>query len=273
MDAEVLARHLLGWDRAGWLTHMHERPPAGFTEAFDAAVARRARREPVAYITGIREFYGRPFRVTPDVLIPRPETERVVDEALRAIDERRPHVARVRVVDVGTGSGCIAVTLALERPGIEVVATDVSPAALAVARRNAADLGVADVRFVEEPLVGGAIGAYDLVVSNPPYVAEQSRQELMPDVRDYEPPIALFGGPDGLEVLRSLLPRAERALDPGGWLVVEIGSDQDERVRRLAAEATSLSPIGIEPDLACHPRVLVARRGAPPSPRLRIIGR
>lgn len=232
-EAALLARHVLGWDEAQWIANRRDRAPdSGFDTALAALVARRAAREPVAYLTGTREFYGRPFAVTPDVLIPRPETELLVQEALAVL----PRDRSARVLDVGTGSGCIAITIALERPDVDVVATDRSPAALEVARRNAHALG-ARVTFVEADLCGDARGV-DVVVSNPPYVAARERETLDADVRDYEPPLALFGGEDGLDVLRRLIPAAAGALNPGGWLLLEIGAGQADLVRRLVTSST-----------------------------------
>jgi release factor glutamine methyltransferase len=257
-DAELLARHVLGWDAAEWLTRQREPAPNGFTRMFGALMARRQSHEPIAYITGTREFYGRDFRVTRDVLIPRPETELVVDEALARLPA--PTTDRVvRLAEVGTGSGCLAITLALERGDAEVVATDVSAAALAVARRNADRLGAGPrIDFREASLVDGAVSSFDVVVSNPPYVPERDRLTLDADVRDYEPAGALFSGHDGLETIRDLIPAAARALTPGGWLIMELGAGQAHDVVRLA-ERRGYTAIRVAPDLAGIPRVLVAR--------------
>lgn len=262
-DAEVLARHLLQWDAADWLAHLRDPAPPALRAALDAGIARRARREPVAYITGQREFFGRRFDVTPDVLVPRPETEFVVSEALTALAERRQasRSARLRIADVGTGSGCLAVTLALEDGEVEVVGTDVSQGALRIARRNAERLGVSpQVQFRHAALLDDVTDTYDVVVSNPPYIAERDRDTLMPDVRDYEPALALFGGMDGLDVIRALLPAAARALKPGGWLIVEIGSDQSSAVAHMVKQIAALSLVRVTADLAGHPRVVVVRR-------------
>lgn len=261
-DAELLARHVLGWDAAAWLVRQREPAPHGFAPAFSDLIDRRRFHEPMAYITGTREFYGRDFRVTRDVLIPRPETELVVDEALGvlgAFAATRP----VRLADVGTGSGCLAVTLALERHDARVMATDISVAALAIARHNADRLGVGPrIEFRRASFVGGAAGSFDLIVSNPPYVPEQDRPTLEPDVREYEPAVALFSGRDGLGAIRRLIPAAARALVPGGWLVMELGAGQAEDVV-LLSEREGLTAIRVAPDLAGIPRVLVARtRGA-----------
>jgi len=262
-DAAVLARTLIGWDQPQWLASQRESVPPGLADAFDRAIERRAVREPVAYIVGEREFYGRPFTVTPDVLIPRPETELVVDEALRILTGPLRALDAPDVLDVGTGSGCLALTVALEQPRARVVATDISEQALEVARRNAVRLGGAAtlVTFERESLVGNRENATDLVVSNPPYVAEADRTSLPRDVREFEPATALFGGPDGLDVIRGLLPTARRALRPGGWLIMEIGSDQSEAIARLTAE-TGLALDHIGDDLGGRPRVITARKPA-----------
>jgi release factor glutamine methyltransferase len=220
-------------------------------------LVRRARGEPAAHLTGRREFYGRPFEVTRDVLIPRPETELMVDRA-RELLGARPEEAR-GVADVGTGSGCIAVTLALEVRGARVTALDVSPAALAVARRNAEALG-ATVRFLEgdgpEALPEGP---FDLIASNPPYVDPSERTSLEPQVRDHEPALALFlpeGDPD--HWLRRLLESAWPRLAAGGALLVELGAAQSERA--LALCAARGREARIHRDLAGLPRLLEVPR-------------
>jgi release factor glutamine methyltransferase len=216
-------------------------------------IARRLAHEPVAYLTGEREFYGRTFQVTPDVLIPRPETELLVDEALKHLPDRRP-----LIVDVGTGSGCVAVTLSLEAPQADLVATDISAAALAVARSNGERLG-ARVSFVEASLTSNIEGEVDLVVSNPPYIALADRASLPPDVRDHEPGLALFGGEDGLSVIRDLVTAAARALRPGGWILVEVGAGQAAPVRAVIDHSGQWDCFGVAPDLADIPRVVSAR--------------
>jgi release factor glutamine methyltransferase len=263
VDAEVIARAILGWDAATWLTRQRERATTDFAEAFGAAIARRLAAEPVAYITGRREFYGRAFAVSPDVLIPRPETELVVDEALAAIAERRNAAADrpLRVADVGTGSGCLAVTLAAECPDITVVGTDISPGALSVASTNASRLGVsARITFRLASLLSGINTAFDVIASNPPYVARRDAASLFPDVRDYEPDPALFGGDDGLEVIRDLVPSAAEALLEGGWFLMEIGAGQAAAVTALIEATDGLELIHVGADLAGIPRVVVARR-------------
>jgi release factor glutamine methyltransferase len=263
VDVAVIARALLGWDTAAWMLRQREPVPAGSAAALDAAIARRARREPVAYITGVREFYGRPFAVTPDVLIPRPETELVVDEAIREWRRiggsagARPPV----IMDIGTGSGCLAVTLAAELPGSRLIGTDISRAALTVAARNAESLGAAGrIAWRHAALTAGVETPVDIVVANPPYVPDGDRPRLPPDVRDYEPASALFAGPDGLDVIRALLPAAADVLRSGGALVMEIGAGQAGAVEEIARADAGLRLDRIAPDLAGVPRVAVLRR-------------
>ena len=256
-DAALLARGLTGWSAAEWLVRRHDIAPPDFADRFFALIARRAAREPIAYITGEREFYGRPFTVTPQVLIPRPETELLVEEARRCAAEWTAPT----ILDLGTGSGCIAVTLALECPDARVIATDDSAAALAIARANAVRLGASHrIEFREGAYLAGVSAPIDLLVSNPPYVAEGDRGTLPRDVADYEPAAALFGGADGLDVVRCLVPLAARGLAPAGWLLLEIGQGQDERVREIVAAADGLTLDRIRPDLQGIPRVVVARR-------------
>lgn len=261
-SASVLARHALDWDRATFLARLGDSAPASFGASFEALVTRRAHREPVAYITGTREFYGRLFAVSPAVLIPRPETELVVDEALECLRAGQEPSAESReptVADLGTGSGCLAITLALEWPAARVVATDTSEAALAVARRNAQDWRVSErVRLTADALVPNDAGPLDLIVSNPPYVPEADRSTLEPEVASFEPGQALFGGPDGLDVIRALAPAVARALAPRGWLVMEIGAGQADAARQVVVEA-GLTVVRVRADLQAIPRVVVAR--------------
>ena len=259
-DVSVLARHVLGWTMAEWVTNAGAQVPAGFADALTAFVERRRRREPVAYITGIREFYGREFIVTPAVLIPRPETEGVV-EALATGELLNWGTGERLIVDVGTGSGCLAITLALEFPEASVLATDTSPDALAVARENARRLGAGRIEFVQASLIPGNLPPLDLIVSNPPYVPERDLASLPADVRDFEPASALFAGADGLDVIRTLVPRGAFALKPGGLFVMEIGAGQADAVTALVAH-TGLQLLTIQPDLQGIPRIVVARRAA-----------
>jgi release factor glutamine methyltransferase len=271
VDAGVLARAVLGWDVATWLARQQEAVPAAVPAMLEAAVARRARREPVAYITGEREFYGRPFRVTRDVLIPRGETEFVVEAALASVASRPG--AALRIIEIGTGSGCIAVTIACEAPGVHLTATDVSSGAIAIARENATRHAVADrIDFVEGSLFAGRAsqpGGWDLAVSNPPYIARRDRAALAADVREFEPDLALFGGNDGLEVTRAFPRAAATALAPGGSLVMEIGAGQADAVRALIDETAGLSWTRVLPDLQRIPRVVVATSSRASGPPIR----
>lgn len=255
-DAEVLARHALGWDRATLLVRGRETAPPDFEARFGDLVKRRLVREPVALIIGRREFWGREFEVSRDVLVPRPETEFLVEQAL-AIARERPIAA---ILDVGTGSGCVAVTLASELPHVTVTATDVSAGALAVARRNAVRHGVASrVRFVRADLLEGLALQADMIVSNPPYVPQRSQPALQPEVARYEPQVALFGGDDGLGLIRRLLAEASPRLAPRGRLVFEFGDGQEDDVR-AAAEAAGWHILNIRLDLQGIARVATLRR-------------
>ena len=252
LDTEVLARHVLGWDRGQLLTRIHLPPPADFESDFEALIARRAAREPVAYLTGHREFWGLDFVISPAVLIPRPETELIVERALALLSAERP----ATMVDVGTGSGCIAVALAHERPLARVVAVDRSAEALGVAASNITrhQLG-ARVHPVRGDLLDAIAGPVDLIVSNPPYVDRADAAALQPEVTRFEPEAALFAGEAGLAILRTLLETAAGALAPGGHLIVEFGAGQDVALRG-SAERLGWS-IEIAHDLAGIARVAV----------------
>ncbi len=257
LDAEVLARQVLGWDRARFLTDRNDAATSVFLLQYEPLVARRERREPVSYIIGMREFWGLPFEVGPDVLIPRPETEFIVEEALAISGKSGSPV----IIDVGTGSGCIAISLALEIPGARVIATDVSAHALQVARRNALRHNVADrVSFVETSFLDGIEEVADIIVSNPPYVPSLAQPALTPEVRDYEPPVAVFAGEDGLDALRSVVEGAVGRLKPGGWLVMEFGCGQDDCVSALVGEIHGIDVVKIRHDLQDIPRTAVCRR-------------
>ena len=254
MDAELLAREVLGWDRARFLAHHTDRLETPDADRISALIARRARREPVSAIVGRREFRGLEFEVTRDVLTPRPETEIVVDEAIaRAVAPRT-------VADVGTGSGCLAICLARALPASRIVATDVSEAALGVARRNAARHGVlGQIEFRHASLLSGVAGPLDLVVSNPPYVPTGDIASLPVEVRDFEPRQALDGGEDGLDLLRRLCRESAGLLRPGGWAIVEFGFGQETGVRAAVADA-GLELAAIRLDLQGIPRTAVSRR-------------
>jgi release factor glutamine methyltransferase len=233
IDAEVLARHALGWDRATLVVNGRATPPDGFDSQYAALVERRARREPVAFITGHREFWGLDFEVSPDVLIPRPETELIVEAVIAA----RPTRSAVRrIVDVGTGSGCLAIALAIEYPDARAIAIDISRKALDVARRNAARHGVLDrIQFLQADLLEAIAGHADVIVANPPYVP--SGVALSPDIVRYEPPVALYSGTDGLSALERLIHDTRAYLADGGLFVVEFGLGQDHQIEALAHDA------------------------------------
>ena len=224
-------------------------------ERYAEMIGRRARSEPMQYITGEQEFFGLRFAVTPDVLIPRPETEHLVEAAL----ERAPKDQAFKIVDVGTGSGAIAVALASHLPLAEITALDISPAALNVARANARGHGLAErVRFLQSDLLDIVRGeSFDMVVSNPPYVAESDRDSLEAQVRDYEPGVALFAGTSGLDIYERLIPQAHRVLRPGGWLLLEFGAGQNLQLRQLLDR---WNEVGFVPDLQGISRVAFAQR-------------
>lgn len=257
LDAETLLMHVLGRDRAFLIVHADDELAAEQTARFDEAVARRAKGEPIQYITGNQEFWGLDFEVSPAVLIPRPETEHSVEAALdllRAIE-------RPRIVDVGTGSGCIALALASELPNAEIHALDISEEALSVARRNAQRLGLqARVSFAQSDLLkkfSGERESFDLVVSNPPYVGTSQADSVQREVREHEPHIAVFGGEQGAEIYQRLIPQAFALLKPGAWLVLEIGYSMEEQVRSLLGR---WSDVKVRADLQGIPRVVVARK-------------
>lgn len=260
-EAELLLRHALGCSREALFARLHEPAAAEAVGHYFQLLERRRGRVPIQHILGTQEFYGLSFRVTPSVLIPRPETEGVVDEALAELPPR-PSRAR-RIADIGCGSGCIAVALARERPEARFFAIDASPAALAIARENAAAHGVAErITFLHgdllEPLLERG-EKLDLVVSNPPYVVDAEIPELAPEVQSHEPRMALAGGADGLETITRLLEGVGAVLEPGGAVVMEIGKDQDRKVAERVRTA-GLDLRRIAPDLAGIPRVVVARK-------------
>lgn len=231
VDARALLRHVLGWSPAQLASRAEVAVPPSMAEAFAALAARRAAGEPVAYLTGEREFYGLMFKVTPAVLIPRPETELLVDLALQRI----PADAPCRVLDLGTGSGCVALTVAAQRPQSQVTATDCSRDALAVASANAQALDVHNVEFVHGDWFDAVAGRrFDLVVSNPPYIAAGDAHLGEGDLR-FEPRGALMAGVDGLECIRRIVRGAAAHLVAGGWLLFEHGYDQAQACRALLA--------------------------------------
>ena len=256
-DAELLLMQVLGKDRAWMLAYWKDEAGTECSLPYHTVIERRRIGEPIQYILGEAEFYGLPFRVTRDVLIPRPETEHAVEKVL----ELAARFAAPRIVDVGTGSGAIAVAVASKLPAAVVTGVDLSPAALGIARENAERNGVAGgIRFLEGDLLEPVAGErFEIVVSNPPYVAERDRETLAIEVREHEPELALFAGGDGLEAYRGLIPQALAALVPGGWLVLEIGCGQDAAVRGLLTES-GYADVSFTADLQGIPRVISARR-------------
>lgn len=279
LGAELLLMHALGRDRTWLYTNPeHQLDPAS-AEKYFALIARRAAGEPTQYLTGKQEFWGLEFEVTPNVLIPRPETEHVVEVALERLGARGIKInmktgapsPMLRVADVGTGSGCLAVALAHELPHAEIIATDISAPALEVARRNAARHNVgARIRFISANLLEKASLSplatshsplvFDLIVSNPPYIARNESAKLPTEVRDHEPHSALFGGPTGVEMYARLIQQAGALLRPGGILVLELGYNSADAVRKMFHEQRRWVNISITNDLASIPRVIAAER-------------
>ncbi len=262
-EAELLLRHALGCSREALFARLHE--PAGAEAAghYYQLLERRRGRVPIQHILGTQEFYGLSFRVTPSVLIPRPETEGVVDEALAELSLGSK--ASPRIGDVGCGSGCIAIAIARARPEATLLAIDASPAALAVARENAVAHGVAErISFLHGDLLDPILSrgeTLDLVVSNPPYVIDAEIDALTPEVKEHEPRMALAGGVDGLTAITRLLAGVGEALGDDGALVMEIGKGQDREVAERV-RAAGLDLVRVAPDLAGIPRVVVARKRA-----------
>lgn len=256
IDVDLYARTILGWDRARLLVDQGIPAPAALEPRFSEWVERRAHREPSAYIIGVREFWGLDFQVSPAVLIPRPETEFIVEEALpllRAIETPR-------IADIGTGSGVLAVALAHELARASVVATDISADALAIARHNAVLHGV-DKRLalVRTSYLDGVDGPFDVIVSNPPYVRDGDKPALSRDVR-HEPEVALFGGDDGLHHVAGVLDAAVAKLTPGGWFVMEFGYGQEDGVRALIATRPALRLDRIRDDFQGIARTAILQR-------------
>jgi release factor glutamine methyltransferase len=287
LAAELLLMHALERDRAWIYSHPEESLDPATAQKFLALIERRVAGEPVQYLTGKQEFWGLEFEVTPAVLIPRPETEHVIEVALARLGERgiKIHMDTgaprepLRVADVGTGSGCLAVALAWELPHAEVFATDISAPALEIARRNATRHGVADrIHFLQCDLLTGlentdpsSVGArraapasaqggsmFDLIVSNPPYIARNEAAQLQREVRDHEPHAALFGGPTGIEMYQRLIDQARGLLRDRGILVLELGHDSADHVRGIFDAQPAWTKVAITMDLAGIPRVLAA---------------
>ena len=255
-DASSLLSFVLGKDRTFLISHAEDPVGDDSLDQLREFVKRRAAGQPLQYITGVQDFYGREFRVTPDVLIPRPETELLVEAALEVSNGDF-------ICDVGTGSGCIALTLLCERPGARAVAVDKSAAALEIAKFNASKLSVTErAVFVISDCFDALDPSeyqFDLIVSNPPYVSESALAGLQREVRDHEPLVALSPGGDGLSVIRRLLVDAPAFLKSNGHLLMEIGFDQGEKVRNLIDESM-WSLLEVRPDLQCIPRIVVLRK-------------
>ncbi len=251
-DAELLLLHVAGITRADLLTHPEHELTERQSNHYQAAITRRAHHEPVQHILGKQEFYGRDFIVNRLVLIPRPETEHVVEAALAIRPEPKS------ILDIGTGSGILAITLALELPNATVTATDISIAALAVAQKNAQQTGAGErVRFVISDLFAALDDeCFDCIVSNPPYVAKS--EVLEPQVREYEPATALYAGEDGLAIYRRLIPEATEHLAPGGHLLLEIGHGQRDALEQLLAHS-GFEDVRFVNDLQGIPRVAIGR--------------
>ncbi len=256
-DAELLLMFTLGRDRSFLYSHPERSLTNEESAQYDDALGKRSRGMPPQYITGHQEFWGMDLFVSPAVLIPRPETEHLVETVL---DLARA-MKRPRIVDVGTGSGCIALALARELPHAEIHAVDISPAALEVARSNAARHGLEDrVRFQDSDLLRAFprdVAHFDFVVSNPPYVSEGEGDSLQREVRDFEPPLALFAGANGLGVIDRLIPQAKPALEAGGWLMMEIGEGQKES---LWERLIDWGDVRFTNDLQQIPRVVAAQK-------------
>jgi release factor glutamine methyltransferase len=262
LTAETLLMSELGCDRAHLFAHPERVLTADETSRFESTLAQRVRGVPTQYITGRQEFWGMDLIVSPAVLIPRPETEHLVEAVLEvARGFGSPTTSSPRIVDVGTGSGCIALALAKELPRAEIHAVDISTAALEIAQANAARHGLRErVHFHESDLLGAFSheAHFDFVVSNPPYVSEADKESLQSEVRDFEPHAALFAGPTGLDVIERLIPQTQPALKCGGWLVMEIGQGQEAAIRHLLSGWRDLRFV---PDLQGIPRVVGAQKG------------
>jgi release factor glutamine methyltransferase len=268
LNAELLLMFSLGCDRAHLYAHPERELTAAESARYDTALAERARGVPAQYITEHQEFWGMDFIVSPVVLIPRPETEHVIETVLACVGWA-PLPATLRIVDVGTGSGCIAVALAKELPSAEIQATDISPAALEIARTNAARHQLENrIQFHESDLLqklaipkletrNFETGQFDFVVSNPPYVGESEEDQVQLEVRKFEPRNAVFAGPTGLEVIARLIPQAKAALKPGGWLVMEISGTIAVGVKGLLSDWKDAQ---ITNDLQGIPRVASAQK-------------
>jgi len=262
MNAELLLRHILGCDRAYLFAHPERQLTEDEQSRYAAALAERSRGLPAQYITGHQEFWGMDLIVTPAVLIPRPETEHIIEAVLELVKSGVGAVhspeRELRIADVGTGSGCIAIALAKELPKAEIHATDISSAALEVARANAARHQLnARIHFHHADLLAGLTPPFDIIVSNPPYVGESEEDQVQLEVRKFEPHSAIFGGPTGSEIIARLVPQARNLLRPEGWLILEISGTIVDRVRELLHEWPDVDVLR---DLQSIPRVVRARK-------------
>ncbi len=259
MNAELLLMFALGCDRAYLFAHPERELNADEENRYQAALAERSRGVPAQYITGHQEFWGMDLIVTPAVLIPRPETEHLIETVLElAKGDGKSQDSKLRIVDVGTGSGAIALALAKELPQAEIHATDLSPAALEIARANAARHQLEPrIQFHQTDLLTGLTPAFDIVVSNPPYVGESEEDHVQLEVRKFEPRSAVFAGPVGIEVIARLIPQANSILRPGGWLLMEISGTIADSVRQLLSDWHEVKFIN---DLQSIPRVALARK-------------
>ncbi|HWX54445.1 MAG TPA: peptide chain release factor N(5)-glutamine methyltransferase [Verrucomicrobiae bacterium] len=260
LNAELLMMFVLGRDRAHLFAHPERELTTDERARYEDVVAERARGCPTQYITGHQEFWGLDLLVSPAVLIPRPETEHVIETVLELVlDYYREHPRKLRIVDIGTGSGCIALALASELPHAEIHACDISDDALEIARINSARLALGGkVLFRKSDLLSAYAGQkFDFVISNPPYVGESEADKVQKQVRDFEPKVAVFSGHEGIDIYRRLIPQASDALDSGGWLVIEIGFSAEEKVRQLL---NGWSDVRTTADLQGIPRVIAARK-------------
>ena len=260
LDAQTLLAEALGKDRTYLIVNFNQPLDDDLLEQYQTLIERRAAREPLQYITGHQEFFGLGFEVTPDVLIPRPETEIIVEETIRLVQQN--NIAEPVIVDVGTGSGCIAVTLARELEEARAIACDISPAALRIARRNALRHKLEDrIEFVASDLLSafGEGKFADFIISNPPYVSKRELPDLQREVRDWEPHVALTDHGDGLSFYRRLLREAPSRLRPGGYLICEMGYTQSEAVLAMVDSEVWKEPRLLD-DLQGIPRTLVLKK-------------
>jgi release factor glutamine methyltransferase len=259
LDAEVLLSFSLNCERLEFYKNPAMPVSESQLDAFRSLLARRIKREPVAYITGRKEFWSFTLEVSRSVLIPRPDTEVIVEEALNIL--RRDSSGKLRILDIGTGSGAIALALACELPEAIFVATDISAAALDCARRNACRLGLEEkIEFLSGNLFEPVTGIFDLIVSNPPYIAEDEYEKLPKGVKDYEPQQALLAGKTGLDFYEKLSAGAHKYLAKNGWLLLEIGAKQEQTVQRIMETAGIYSNIEMRTDYAGLPRLIKGRR-------------